>query len=108
MTTSTKISKDKTRTYYYIEFGKKAGQRKATGIYTFNKPKTLQEKNFNREQLAIFNNKRLELELEISSTGTGYIPSHKYKDNFIEFYQEYVNANKKYANRHLENSLAAF
>jgi integrase/recombinase XerD len=108
MTISTKTSADKSRTYYYIEFGKAAGQRTATGIYTINNPKTQQERSFNKEQLAIINTKRMELELEINSTGSGYIPSHKFKHNFLDFYSEYVHANKKYANRHLENSLAAF
>jgi hypothetical protein len=38
------------------------------------------------------------------STGTGYIPSHKFKANFLDYYQDYVLKNKRPGNRHMEGS----
>ncbi|MBD0374880.1 MAG: site-specific integrase, partial [Flavisolibacter sp.] len=36
------------------------------------------------------------------------IPSHKFKSNFLEYYEEYVKLNKRKGNRHLTNSLKQF
>ena len=39
---------------------------------------------------------------------TGYVPLHKLKQNFLDYYAEFVNNNKITGNRHLENSFRSF
>ena len=46
--------------------------------------------------------------LEQQSVSTGYLPQHKYKSNFLDYYREYVKNNKRPGNRHLEGSLQHF
>ena len=41
-------SEAKDKIYYYFEWGRSSGQRKATGIYTYTKPKDQLEKNTKR------------------------------------------------------------
>jgi len=52
--------------------------------------------------------RRSELILERQSIGTNYIPAHKYKQNFLDYYSEYVMNNKRKGNRHQEGSLNRF
>jgi integrase len=103
-----RTSQDGTRSYFYYDFGRKAGQRPATGIFIYNKPKTQVERNHNKEALALLDLKKSQLILEHQSTGTGYIPTHKFKPNFLDFYREYVANNKRAGNRHMEGSLRHF
>lgn len=42
---SSRLSKDKIKTFWSLEWGKNAGQRKSTGIFTYTRPKDLVEKN---------------------------------------------------------------
>ncbi|WP_211323919.1 hypothetical protein [Chitinophaga dinghuensis] len=42
--------------------------------------------------------------IEQQSIGTAFIPAHKFKENFFDYYKEYVNNNKRDGNRHLESS----
>ena len=76
--------------WYYFEWGKEAGQRMASGIFTFIKPKDQLQKNHNKEALALPETKHSQLILEYQSIGTGFIPAHKYKSNFLDFYSEFV------------------
>jgi hypothetical protein len=108
ITITNKISRDKTKKWYYLEWGKQAGQRVATGVFTHTKPKEQLQKNHNKEALAILESKRSQLVIEAQSIGTGYIASHKYKSNFFDFYAEFVHNNRKEGNRHLEGSLKHF
>jgi integrase len=100
-----RVNKDGTRTHYYYDFGRKAGQRPTTGIFTYTDPKTPVEKAHNKEALALLKIKQSQLILEQQSTGTGYIPSHKFKANFLDYYQDYVVKNRRAGNRHMEGSL---
>jgi len=43
----TKLSRDNMKVWYYLEWGRSAGQRRATGIFTWAKPKNQIEKNHN-------------------------------------------------------------
>ena len=88
--------------------GNQAGQRIATGIYTWAKPKTQEEKNHNAEALAILEAKKSQLTLEQQCVGTNYIPAYKLKTNFIDYYSAYADANKSRTNRHLRSSLIEF
>ncbi|RYG30939.1 MAG: hypothetical protein EOO01_36065 [Chitinophagaceae bacterium] len=100
-----RLTRDGSKRLYYYDFGRKAGQRPATGIFTFTEPKNAIEKAHNKEALALLKIKQSQLILEQQSTGTGYIPSHKFKANFLDYYEEYVRKNKRAGNRHMEGSL---
>lgn len=104
-----KLSRDKKKTWYYLDYGSRSmGGRKATGIYLYHKPKTPIERSHNKEAEAILETKRSQASLEQLSTGTGYIPAHKFKANFIEYYEEFVKNNERPGNRSLSCSLSAF
>lgn len=103
-----KKSRNKQKFWYTFEWGKESDQRKAAGIFTYVKPKDAIQKNFNKEALAILENKKAQLVLEQQAVGTNYIPVHKFKNNFLDYYDEYVTNNKKEDNRHLEGSFNQF
>ncbi|WP_291912233.1 site-specific integrase [Chitinophaga sp. CB10] len=94
--------------YHTLEWGKGKGERRATGIFTYSKPRDQLQKNHNKEALAILETKKAQLILEHQSIGTGYIPTHNFKPNFLNYYEEYVNNNKETGNRHLQNSFTQF
>jgi len=102
---SSRLSKDKIKTFWSLEWGKNAGQRKSTGIFTYTHPKDLVEKNYNKEALEILKTKQSELTLERNSIGSKHVPVHKFKTNFLDYYSDFVRRNRKFGNRHLENSL---
>lgn len=101
-------SRDNTKTYYYLGWGRQAGQRKATGIYTWVKPKDQLQKNHNKQALAILESKRSQMVLDRQAIASGYVPEYKLKSNFLDYYKEFVEANARKSNRHLKNSLASF
>lgn len=105
---STKKSRDGKKIWYYLEWGKGTGERKASGVFTYAKPKDQLQKNHNKEALSLLENKRSQLILDRQSIGTTYIPTHRFKDNFFDFYDEFVTNNKREGNRHLEGSLNQF
>jgi len=96
------------KTYYYYDFGRSKGQRPATGIFVYTKPKDQTQKNHNKQALALLEVKKSQAIIEKQSIGTAYIPAHKFKDNFLDYYEEYVNAHRRNGNRHLQNSLNQF
>jgi integrase len=93
---------------YYYDFGRGAGQRPSTGIFIYSKPKDQIQRNHNKEALALLETKKSQLILEKQAIGSAFIPSHKFRPNFLEYYEEYVNQNKRKGNRHLFNSLKQF
>lgn len=105
---TTERSRNGLKDWYTLEWGKKAGQRKALGLYTWVKPKDQLQKNHNKEILKIVETKRSHLVLEAGSIGTGYVPAHKFKSNFLDYYSEYVTTHIISGNRHLQNSLTQF
>jgi hypothetical protein len=88
-----RISGAKDRTYYSLELGRSAGQRKATGIYTYTKPKNQLEKNLNKEALAILNAIKSQMIIEGQSINTGHIPQHKFTSNFLDYYEDFITKN---------------
>jgi integrase/recombinase XerD len=58
--------------------------------------------------LAILEAKRSQLILNQQATNSGYFLQLKLKSNFFVYYEAYVKSNRKYGNRHLENSLKTF
>jgi integrase len=103
-----RLSKDKKKEYYTLQWGRKANERKATGAFTYVRPANLLQKNHNKEALAILEMKRSQMILDAQSIGSGYIPQYKIQTNFFNFYREYVKLNRIAGNRHLETSLNAF
>lgn len=93
---------------FYHDFGRGKGQRPSTGIFVFKRPKNQIEKNHNKEALSLLELKRSQLIIERQAVGTGFIPKHKFKENFVDYYEEYIRLNKRDGNRHLENSLTQF
>lgn len=83
------------KSYFFIEYGRKAGERRATGIFIYLRPKDQIEKNQNKEALKLVAIKKSELMLEQQAVGTGFIPAHKFKANFLDYYGEYVTKNKR-------------
>ncbi|MEP6750304.1 MAG: hypothetical protein ABJB86_21375 [Bacteroidota bacterium] len=76
-------SSDGSKVWYQLEWGKGAGQRIASGIFTYAKPRNAIEKNHNKEALLMLETKKSRLILEKQSVSTGYIPAHKIKANFL-------------------------
>jgi integrase len=93
---------------FYYDLGRGANGRHSTGIFIYTKPKDATQKNHNKEALALLEVKKSQTILDRQSIGTGFIPSHKFKQNFIEYYEDFVKSNAKKANRHLKNSFAQF
>lgn len=96
------------KAYFTIEYGRENGERQATGIFIYTHPKSQVEKNHNKEALIRIDTRKSELLLEQQAIGTGYVPSHKFKGNFLDYYEEFARDNKRKAKRHLSNSLTQF
>ena len=79
-----RISKNGEKEYYSFELGRCAGSRIATGIFTHTEPKNQIEKNHNKEALRLLDTRKSELSLEHQAIGSGFIPEHKFKGNFLE------------------------
>jgi integrase/recombinase XerD len=107
ITIFTRTSRDKTKTWYYLEWGKDTGQRKATGIYTINEPVTKQQKDFNKRQLELLERTRSQMVVDMNAVSLG-VTNTSLPKNFLDFYSSYVEANRIDGNRHLYNSLEVF
>jgi hypothetical protein len=90
------------------DYGRGAGQRRSTGIFIYAKPKNQAEKNHNKQALILLEVKKSQLTIEQQSIGSAFIPAHKFKANFLDYYKEYVEQNTRKGNRHLINSLTQF
>jgi integrase len=96
------------KAYFSIENGRGRGTRMATGIFIYTHPRNQVEKNHNKEALILVETKKSELLLERQAIGSGYIPAHKFKGNFLDYYEQFVKDNQRKAKRHLQNSLTQF
>jgi integrase len=93
---------------FYYDYGRGPGQRPSTGVFIYTKPKNQIEKNHNKQALLLLETKKSQLIIEQQAVGSAYIPAHKFKSNFLEYFEEYVELNKRKGNRHLSNSLTQF
>ena len=93
---------------FYYDLGREPGQRPSTGIFIYTHPKNQLQKNHNKESLALLETKKSQAILEQQSIGTAYIPNHKFKSNFLDYYASYVKENQRKGNRHLASSLKQF
>ena len=105
---TTKLSRNKEKNWYYLEWGKNPGQRRATKIFTYTRPKDSLQKNHNKEALSIVKTKQSRMTLEAQAIRSGYIPQHKLQVNFLDYYAEFVTQHTRRENRHLANSLTSF
>jgi hypothetical protein len=103
-----RTNRDGSKTYYSLEWGKHAGQRQATGIYTYAKPKDQVQRNHNKEAIQILNTKRSQMVLDLQAVANGHLPQHKIKKNFLEFYDDFVKKNSRDGNRSLACSFSCF
>lgn len=94
-------SRDGKKIHYLIAWGRGTGQRVATGIFTFANPENLEQKRYNKEALILLEQKRAQMVLNQQSVGTGYIPAHKFKANFLDYMEDYIKTNARIGNRHL-------
>jgi hypothetical protein len=72
--------------YYYYNLGRGKGQRPATGVFVYSSPKNQIQKNHNKEALAILETKKSQMIIESQAIGTPFIPQHKFKANFLDYY----------------------
>ena len=93
---------------FYYDYGRGPGQRPSTGIFIYAKPKDQIQKNHNKQALSLIEVKKSQLTIEQQAIGSPFIPTHKFKTNFIDYFQDYVNNNSRKGNRHLKNSLKQF
>src|ERR1044071_1850840 len=108
ITISTKISRDTKKIWYYLEWGRGKGQRKASGVFTYAKPGNQIQKNHNKEALAILETKKSQMILDMQAIKSGYTPQHKIKSNFMDYYREFAERHARKGNRHLIQSLNSF
>lgn len=94
--------------YYYYDLGRGPGQRIATGVFIYAKPKDQVQRNHNKEALLILETKKSQMILELQAIGTPFIPRHKFKANFLDYYADYVKKHRTYENRHLPCSFQKF
>jgi integrase len=94
--------------FFYYDYGREPGQRPSTGIFIYTKPKTQVERNHNKEALALIAVKKSQCTIESQAIGSGFIPTHKFKDNFLDYYEQFVKENKRDGNRHLAGSFTHF
>jgi integrase len=100
-----RLSRNKEKLYYTVSWGMDAGQRIATGIFTFTHPINSLQRKHNKEALHFLEIKRSQLSLDRQAIGTAILPAHRLKANFLDFYEDFVRNNRQIGNRHLEGSL---
>jgi len=93
---------------FYYDFGRGKGQRPSTGIFIYTRPKDQIQRNHNKQALALLETKKSQIIIEQQSIGSMFIPQHKFKANFLDYYEEYVENHKSADNRHLPCSLTKF
>jgi len=93
---------------FYHDFGRSKGQRPSTGIFMYNQPKNQIEKNHNKEALKLLEVKKSQITIQKQAIGTPYISKHKFKENFLDFYEDYIEKHRSVENRHLPCSLTKF
>lgn len=108
MTIEERPSANGKKIYYRFVWGHGASDKMSAGIFTYAKPKTQVEKNHNKEALVLLEIKRSQLVIDRQAIGTGYIAAHRYKQNFLDFFEGYVKKNVRKGKRHLQSSFEHF
>ncbi|GAA3934425.1 hypothetical protein GO495_29910 [Chitinophaga oryziterrae] len=92
------LNKKGHKIHFYYDLAHGPGQRPTTYIFIYAKPNSQERKNFNEETLKIPETKKSQLTIEQRAIGTSIIPAHKFKANFIEYFEEYIKLNKREGN----------
>jgi integrase len=100
--------KGEPKVFYSLAWGRGPGEREATGIYTFAKPQNKIQRDHNTDALLVLEKKRSQMVLDLQSVSVGSVPAHRFKANFLDYYQEFADNNKQGNNRHMEGSLTHF
>lgn len=103
-----RLSTDKTKVFYTLEWGRKAGERNSTGIFTYVKPKNKIERDFNTQSLANLEAIKAQTLLDLQTKGRGFVSPAKMKENFLRFFEQYVKKNQSETNRSLSCCFSAF
>jgi integrase len=103
-----RISKKGDKITFYYDYGRGPGQRPSTGVWIYTRPKDQVQKNHNKEALKLLETKKSQLTIEQQAIGSVFIPQHKFKANFLDYYEEFVKNNSRKGNRHLQNSQTQF
>ncbi len=93
-----RVNKKADKINFYYDFGRGAGQRPSTGIFIYAHPKNPVQKNHNKQALALLEIKKSQLTIEQQAIGSTFIPTHKFKANFLEYFEEYVTLNARKGN----------
>lgn len=88
-----------------MDVGQENGPR---SVYLLIQSHKIKLKRINKQVLDLIEVKKSQTIIEQQSIGTAYIPPHKFKANFIDYYEEYVEQNKVDGNRALQNSFTQF
>ncbi len=96
------------KTVFHYDFGRAPGQRPSTGIFICTRPANQIERNHNKEALALLDVKKSQMTIDQQAVGSQFIPNHKFKANFLDYFEEYVRLTRRSGNRHLEGSLRHF
>jgi integrase len=91
---------------FFYDNGRGKGNRPSANVWIWAHPKTQEQKNFNKEALKIIEVKKSQKTIEAQAIGTAVIPAHKFKANFIDYYEEYIKLNARDGNRHLSCCLS--
>lgn len=102
------LNKKGDKYFFYYDYGRLPGQRPSTGIFVYAKPKNQIEKNHNKEAMLLLDVKKSQRIIEQQAVGSAFIPTHKFKANFLEYYEEYVKDHRSDDNRHLPCSFTKF
>jgi integrase len=108
MNTLARINRKGDKKFFYYDYGRGAGQRPSTNIFIYTRPKDQVQRNHNKQALALLETLKSQRIIEQQAVGSAYIPPHKFRTNFVEYYEEYIALNARKGNRHLSCSLQHF
>ena len=103
-----KKSKNGDKIWFHYDLGRAPGQRPSTGVFIYTKPSNATEKQHNKEARVLLDVKKSQLTIEQQAIGSSFIPNHKFRTNFLDYFAEYVRQNRRSGNRHVEGSLRHF
>jgi hypothetical protein len=76
--------------FFHFDLGRGKGQRPSTGIFIYTKPKNQIQKNHNKQALALLETKKSEAIIEQQAIDSAFIPAHKFKENFLDYFEDYI------------------
>lgn len=103
-----RASTDGTKVFYTLEWGRKPGERVSTGIYTYTRPKNKIQRDYNIQSLSNLETLKAQTLLDLQTRGTNFVSPAKLKENFLRFFEKYLEKNRSENNRSLPCCLAAF